>query len=147
MRRKPIVPSRRGERSVVRSFCRSFTQSCSCRGIVCRIVSTNLREAFPNFGDEEFWLFQRGEMAALRQLFPMDELWIDDFRPGARSAVYFFGEDACANRNIDLAAGEAGGVVFPVEGRRRCGGIRQPAEARIIHDFVAASDLLHLSRL
>src|SRR5258706_14195465 len=131
MRRKPIVPSRRGERSVVRFFCRSFTQSCSCRRIVGRIISTNLREAFPNFGDEEFWLFQRGEMAALREFFPMDELWIDDFRPGAWSAIYFFGEDACANRNVDPAAGEAGGEDFPrsrdprlrrirLQGRRRC---------------------------
>src|SRR5258706_11693257 len=132
MRRKPIVPSRRGERSVVRFFCRSFTQSCSCRRIIGRIVSTNLREAFPNFGDEEFWLFQRGEMAALRQLFPMDELWIDDFRPGARSAIYFFGEDACANRNVDPAAGEAGGGVFSVNSSRRFRGSPSPGEREIV---------------
>src|SRR4029077_11941493 len=103
MRRKPIVTSRRGERSVVRFFCRSFTQSCSCRRIVGRIISTNLREAFPNFGDEEFWLFQRGEMAALRQFFPMEELWIDGFRPGDCTAIYFLVHAACANRNVDPA--------------------------------------------
>src|SRR5258706_14571311 len=114
MRRKPIVPSRRGERSVVRF---------SCRRIVGRIVSTNLREALPNFGDEEFWLFQRGEMPALRQFFPMDELWIDDFRPGAWSAIYFFGEDACANRNVDPAAGEAGGEGLPEDASPRCGAV------------------------
>ena len=83
-------------------------------------------------------LFPGGEVAALGQLVPVDDVAHPPFGPAPRGPEDLLREDADPDRQVELGRGEAA-EALPVEPRRRGAGAGQPVEHDVVEHLVAAS--------
>ena len=93
--------------------------------------SAQSREALAQFGNEQLWLLERGEVTASWDLVPIEKLRISLVAPRLRWREKIPFEDAHRNRQVDGHSGEILGETFIVEARRGCSRVRQPIESNL----------------
>src|SRR5258708_23952001 len=89
-------------------------------------------ERLSQFLREEHWLFERGEMSALVELVPIEQVRPQGLGPCLRRAEYFVREHRRSHWQFDppcRKARQSGAHGLPVDTSRRCGGIRETVEA------------------
>src|SRR5580704_1082466 len=105
----------------------------------CRSSTSPRPEGLPQLLGEEFWLLERGEVPALVELIPVEQVGPQRLSPGLWRAEYFVRKHRRGHWQFDPSAGQArlaGTGVLPVDAGRRRGGAGEPVETDIVEHCI-----------
>src|ERR1700722_2476086 len=98
-------------------------------------------ERCPELLTEEFRLFPRGEVAALRESVVVNQFGIGFLGPGPRGLIDLVWKGAHRNRDLNTSRIEKATLVFPIETSRRDRRIGQPVERDVVEDVISCQAL------
>src|SRR6266403_2575029 len=100
------------------------------------IRSTELREALAQLGDKQIGLLERGEVPALGDHVPVDQLRVGPLAPDLRRLERLAGEHTHGDGHVELLPREVRRKALEIEPRRRRPRVREPIEHDVVEHLV-----------